>query len=303
MNNIVNLEIPNLDHIPTVASSGVLVFMNISQATLRKKDKQASEQITASNNADIGVASVNKKLLGNCAELDAIQTFVGVVRRWHLSVTQPWADKGPRYLFTARYPDWMNKMTGYKQEMARLVDELELVYNWKVMQAQASLGSLFDRKDYPSIEELRSKFSLEFSSEMIADGTQQRHYSGLTEEQIKKVCTSQIEHTSKQYDLIINDVWKRVHKMCVRVATQIDYKAHEKSKKIYDSMMQDAIDMIDLLKISNINQDPEMDRITRRLLATFNGVTKEALQKDEKLRTQTKKSIDDVIKSLPSFDM
>tara|TARA_B110000858_G_C17759641_1_gene453854 strand:- start:589 stop:864 length:276 start_codon:yes stop_codon:yes gene_type:complete len=91
--------------------------------------------------------------------------------------------------------------------------------------------------------------------------------------------------------------------MCVRVADRIDYKAHEKTKRIYDSMMQDALDMIDLLKISNINQDPEMDRVTRRLLATFNGVTKEALQKDEKLRTQTKKSIDDVIKSLPSFDM
>ena len=50
----------------------MLVELSISTWTARKKDKQASEDVTRSNGADSGAASVNKNLLSGCDELTAI---------------------------------------------------------------------------------------------------------------------------------------------------------------------------------------------------------------------------------------
>jgi len=57
---------------PSIASSAMLVELNISVWTARKLDKRASEEVVHAKNANKGIANVNKKLLGDCAELDAV---------------------------------------------------------------------------------------------------------------------------------------------------------------------------------------------------------------------------------------
>ena len=59
-------------HEATLASSAMLVEVNISNWVGRKKDKRASQDVTAQNNAKDGVASVNKALLADNDDLKAI---------------------------------------------------------------------------------------------------------------------------------------------------------------------------------------------------------------------------------------
>ena len=68
---------------PSIASSAVLIDLSISCWTGRKLDKRASNDVTAQNNAAKGVANVHKKLLGDCAELDAVQKFAANARNAH----------------------------------------------------------------------------------------------------------------------------------------------------------------------------------------------------------------------------
>jgi hypothetical protein len=70
--------------VPTISSSALFVELTISVWTARRLDKTASRAVTANNNAASGVANVNKKLLGDCAELDAIQKFAGYKMVDHL---------------------------------------------------------------------------------------------------------------------------------------------------------------------------------------------------------------------------
>ena len=85
---------------PSISSSAMLVELSISTWTGRKLDKRASQDVTSTNNAVTGVANVHKKLLGDCAELDIIQKFVGNVRNIHYAMTMPWSDTGIRLLPT-----------------------------------------------------------------------------------------------------------------------------------------------------------------------------------------------------------
>ena len=80
---------------PTLASSAMLVEVNISNWVGRKKDKRASADVTTQNHADTGVASVNKKLLANSDTLKAIQTHVTAVRAMHANMTMPWSELWP----------------------------------------------------------------------------------------------------------------------------------------------------------------------------------------------------------------
>ena len=95
-------EQPNINA-PSLSSSAMLVELSISVWTGRKKDKQATADVTMSNHAKTGVAAVNKKLMADCAELDAIQKFAASVRTFHYSATLPWTDTGIRIVPTAKY--------------------------------------------------------------------------------------------------------------------------------------------------------------------------------------------------------
>ena len=60
------------EDIPTLASSAMIVEVNISNWTGRKKDKAASKDVTTRNNANDGVASVHKALLADNSDLCAV---------------------------------------------------------------------------------------------------------------------------------------------------------------------------------------------------------------------------------------
>ena len=135
---------------PTISSSSMLVELSISTWTGRKKDKRASEDVTSQNYAAAGVASVNKKLLGDCAELMAVQKFTANLRNAHYAMTMPWSDTGLRLLPTAQYFKYHQQMTALKQEYERLVALFLSAYDWEIMQAQTKLGDLFIRDEYPT---------------------------------------------------------------------------------------------------------------------------------------------------------
>ena len=120
---------------PSIASSAVLIDLSISCWTGRKLDKRASNDVTAQNNAAKGVANVHKKLLGDCAELDAVQKFAANARNAHYAMTMPWSDLGMRLCPTTKYIDangYERTMTGLQTEFFRLTEAFLSAYDWEI---------------------------------------------------------------------------------------------------------------------------------------------------------------------------
>ncbi len=127
---------PPVTPIPTISSSAILVELSISVWTARRLDKTASRAVTATNNAASGVANVNKKLLGDCAELDAVQKFAANARNLHYGMSMPWSDMGMRLVPTAMYLSKYSKaMSELEQEFYRLVNIFLAAYQWEIGQA------------------------------------------------------------------------------------------------------------------------------------------------------------------------
>jgi hypothetical protein len=283
----------------SIASASMMVELSISTWAARKLDKRASEDITAQNYAAKGVANVNKKLLGECAELDAVHKFASNARTSHYFSTMPWTDSGMRLLPTAQYFKYHQQMTALQAEFTRLVEQFLAAYNWEVTQAQAKLGDLFNVSEYPNVDDLRDKFKFKFTyipvaSDWRVDIAEQAQRD--LAEQYEAAFTSQVTSA-------MNDMWNKLHGNLAALVRQLDVDADGKKGRLYQSVLDKANDLTDMLETFNITGDPVMQLAARKLKNVLNGVTIEDLKDDDGFRANTKRALDEVIKSLPSFDL
>lgn len=288
--------------VPSIASSSMLVELSISCWTGRRQDKRASDEVAAAKHADKGVARVTKSLLGACDELDALQKFASNTRNTHYNSTLPWSDMGPRLLPTVKYFAYHKQMTALEAEFARMVDEFIDAYDLEVAQAQAKLGELFNEQEYPTAEQLRSKFAFRLNYIPLPDAGDWRLDIG--NEAVASLQEQYRRHFQNQLEGAMKDIWARLHDVLGKLSRQLADQTDEgKTPKIYQSVFDRALEVIDLMETCNITADPNMQLMQRKLQQAFRGVTVEAVKDDAHLRRETKKSIDAAIAALPSLDM
>jgi hypothetical protein len=288
--------------VPSISSSAMLVDLSISLWSARKLDKRASEEVATTNNADKGVARVTKSLLGNCDELDALVKFGANVRNMHYNSTLPWSDMGPRLLPTTKFFAYQKMMTQIEAEFNRMVQAFLDAYDLEVAQAQAKLGDLFDVNEYPSVEQLRSKFSFRINYIPLPDAGDWRLDIG--NEALASLQEQYQAHYAGQLDTAMRDIWTRLYKTLSTLSAQLsDQTADGKTPKLYQSVFDRALEIIDMMETCNITGDMTMQVMQRRLSQAFKGVTIEDIKDDAYLRRETKQAIDAAIKNLPSLDM
>ena len=294
-------NVPNISP-PSIASSAMLVCFSASQATLRKKDRSASAKVTGDNNAETGVASVNKHLLGDCAELTAVHKFVAKLRNVHAQMTMAWGDMGERLLPTAQYFKYHNVMTAGETEFWSLVNTFLSAYEWERSQAQAKLGDLHNPADYPTLAELERKFAFRLSYIPLPDAGDFRIDVGNTA--VAEIKQGYEEYYSANLTDALNEVWTRLHTALTNMSERLDYNDQPEDKKTFrDSLVSNVIDMVEVLDVCNVTGDSQMAALKDKLSSAMYGITAEVLREDNYTRTETKRAVDQIISALPSLEI
>lgn len=299
---------PTATSVPSISSAAMLVELSISVWTGIKKDKKASQDVEAQNGADTGVAKVSKKLLGDCAELKAVQDFTANVRTGiHYDMTMPWSNSGLRLLPTSKYFKYHQTMTALQAEWQKLVDAFLAAYDWEAAQAQAKLGSLFARDEYPTMEKLREKFRFNLNYIPMPEAGDWRV------DMEKETRDALAEHYQKFYhdqtQRSVMATWavaaEALSAMSDRLADPAEgEKANKNGSKVFrDSLVENMMAAIDKLEEFNLTNDPTMRQMKQRLASIMAGVTPDALREDRAFRLETKRAVDEAIKALPSLDL
>ena len=291
---------------PSISSAAMIVDFNASVWTARKKDRKASDDVTNMNAADKGVANVTKNLLGDCDELTAVQRFAGNARNLHYGMTMPWSDNGSRLLTTMQYFKYHEVMTDLQQEFERLVDDFLNVYEWKIMDAQAKLGAMFHRDEYPTRDSLRDKFGFRVSYVPLPDSGDFRIDIG--NEAMATLQTQYETHYTQAIKTAMNDVWQKLYDNLTTLARQLDVNEEGKGNKLYDSVFDRALELTEMLRTCNVTQDSQMEAMRQRLEQAFHVSGERSLNLDQikrspTLREETRTKITAAIAALPSLDM
>lgn len=274
---------------PNLASSCIQIDFSAGTWTGRKLDRKASDEVEIQNRAHPRMANVHKKLLGDCQELIAIRKFVGNVRNSHYRMTLPWSDMGLRIIPTTKYFDYHKQMTEYQNEFYTMLDKFLGVYDWAVIQAETTLGDMFNKNDYPTADTLRGKFNWRLSYIPMPDAGDFRVDIG--NEQADAIREQCAEYYSTMFHQAIQEIAEPLKNMSER----LDYSNGEDKKVFRDTLVSNVVTAIDLLGVTT---DPKFVKIKKELDHAFTGITPDALREDPYLRRTTKQAVDNAIASL-----
>lgn len=270
--------------------SAMIIALNISQWTARKHDKSVSAEVDAQHNAKD--AGRYNKLLVRKESLDPMEKIAGAARAYLYKMTFPWGDNGDRLLPAALFLEFSQTMQQFRVEFDARVREFVAEYPTLVAEARARLGTLYDSADYPAACEIRNRFSFNPPSVTPVPSANDFRVNLNAEyvDSIKADITARMEERQKD---TVKECWIRVRGVVAKMTERL---GNDKSP-LYDSLIQNARDLIDILPALNLTNDPELTDIASELQAIL--VPVDRLRQDKTLRANTAKKADDILKKLP----
>jgi hypothetical protein len=279
-----------------IDTCAMLVEFNASVWTARKLDKSTTDEVTANKHASKDAARVNKHLLAGRTELEVIQQAVGRARQYVYDNTSPWSDSGLRLLPNTRFIKFAERMNEFDEEIAALVKAFITIYPSLITAQAMALGDMFRRDDFPTPNDLVTKFSFRVNYMPVPTAGDFRVDVGnKAQEELKAKLESL---TQERIDYAMADVRARLGERLKRISDRLttDYVQGEaKTRRFHDTLVDGALEMCDLAKSLNITNDPALETARRELEQLLVGVTPSELRKDETIRQDVKKNVDAIL--------
>lgn len=286
----------SIQTIAGIARASMLVDLAISVYAGRKQDRKTQDEVTSSKGAGSKrAASVYKSLFADCKELDDITKFQAKVRNEHYKLTLPWSDNGQRLLPTKALLDYQATMTKHEQEFRRLVDRFLDKYDTLVAAAAFQLGTLFDRDEYPTRDQVARKFSMETSFTPLPTAGDFRLD---IESSVQRELVEQYEAKAKaQLAQANQDSWTRLHTALSKMSDRLTVDEDGKKRVFHDTLVTNAEELCDLLTVMNVTNDPDLERARCKLVDAITGVTPKELREEDSTRLETKRKVDAILES------
>ena len=143
----------------SITSSSVTTDVSIKSPSFEKKDRIATDKVNSDSRASHDASKVTKNLLAGTNILKDIKKYESKIRARHIHLTMPWGERGTRLLPTSKLMDHKHEIGSMRDILKRKWDEFIQVYPDIKRDAYLHLGSMFDPTDYPTVDEVQSKFS------------------------------------------------------------------------------------------------------------------------------------------------
>ena len=281
----------------SISSSAVLVELNISVWTANKLDKGATEAVLTSSSASKDSAQVRKNLMAGTDKRKKIADYGARARLYHNQTTLPWSDKGARLLPTSLFMDYKQNMNTIKANMNAMIEDFYTNYENLVEQAKFHLGDLFNPEDYPSLDELQSKFGFRLVFSPLPESNDFR----------LDIPKHDLEDMARDYELAYKDrladamrePWDKLHKCLSHVSEKltadIGADGQEIPKRYHDTLITNATELCGLLTHLNITKDPKLEDARKSLELTMLGLDIEDIKEHAEVRNDVKARVDEIL--------
>jgi hypothetical protein len=157
------------------------------------------------------------------------------------------------------------------------------------------MGALFNPSDYPSIDELRSKFGFRLVFSPLPESGDFR----------LDIPNADLKELADEYEVAFNDrlgdamkePWEKLHKSLTHISEKLtDIEGDDDTKKRYhDTLITNAQELCGLLTHLNITKDPKLEQARRELEQTMLGVDIEDIKEHASVRSDVKSKVDAIL--------
>jgi len=286
-------------HLTSLASSCVLVDVPVKVWTATKQDRAVSDELTASKNAESDAARVTQHLLGSMPSHKAILNYRQTIYNWKTRNTYPWSGTSV-LLPVVNYPKFMKEYQEHVDQFNKLKDAFFAEYRAEVSNRAFKQGALFDPRNYPSIDDLKHRFSINLYTAEVPQGD----FRNAIAEDIAEDCR---EHFEKQAQDLVYEILDKQGEQLVEVMEALastctveivveDGKERVKRKRIFDSTLKRALELCDTYQSFNPTSNTALEEARSKLANLLKDVDIKTLRESDNLRTHVKSEVDSILK-------
>jgi hypothetical protein len=305
-----NMELQKPQHLISLASSAVLVCVDINVWSATKQDRAISNEVTTAKHASKNAGRYVKHLLADHPKHKALANYRQTVYNWLQRRTYPW-NKGSSLLPSVDMPVFMKEYHEHQAQFSLLKTEFLADYDAIVSNMAfnaAGMGDMFNRTDYPPKEQLEHRFDMKlFVSEVPMSDWRCGIASDIAEDLFatySKQAEEIVSHVMVEQQSRFIEVMKSISHCCGMEETGIDDNTGEtkvKKRKIYDSTIQKAKEMCETFKQFNLTGNAELEEARASLELALMGVDAELIRDSDAVRSYVKRDVDNILSKFGAF--
>jgi hypothetical protein len=299
-----SMQLQKPSHLISLASSAVLVSVDVNVWSATKQDRVISDEVTTAKRADKSAGRYVKNLLADHPKHKALINYRQTIYNWMKRRTYRW-NQSQDLLPAIDMPRFMGEFHSHEAEFNRLLEEFLQSYEGIVSDMAFKQGDMFDRNDYPSLDQIRNKFGVNL---FVSDVPMQDFRCQIAQD----IAEDLFNTYSKQSETIIHDIMEQqvdrfkdvmesISHCCGYDESESKGEIKQKKRKIYDSTIQKAKEMCETFKQFNLTNNTELEEARVKLEKTLRDVTAEDIRESEAVRVSVKEGIDDILSKFGSF--
>ena len=293
-----NIEKPS--SVISLATSAVLVSVDVNVWSATKQDRGISDEVTTAKNADNSAGRFVKNLLADNAQHKRVSNYRQTIYNWLKRSTYRW-NNSQDLLPVMSLEKFKEEYQEHESEFYRLLDDFLLHYSSIVSDMAFKQGDMFNRNDYPDIDQVRGKFGIRLYvaevptqdfrcavADDIAEDLKQQY-----EQQADQIVTGILSQQQERLAELLNSISHCCGMQEISVSGTAEIKT--KKRKIYDTTIEKARELASMYKDFNLTGNTDLAEASQALENTLNGVTAELIRDSDAMRDKVKSEVDDIL--------
>jgi len=206
-------------------------------------------------------------------------------RQYHRRMTVPWDRGHYRLLPATLILKYTKTMKEFKHDFFAKVDDLVVRWPTVISNCRKRLGSTFKQQDYPDAKKVKDFYSFETHFKPVP---QDDHFilqvEHSTLEELKEKFN---QDEKKNIQDVVESLWHRLFDPVKRMSEILNEQPKGKKPKIFDTLVNNLEDIVMVLPDLNINNDPQLTEMTKRIGDELCKFTPGQLRKDAMARKTT----------------
>lgn len=280
------------DYLISLASSSVLINVEVKVWSATRQDRTVSNEVTAAKNADPEAGRFIQNLLAGDTRHKKLLIHRQSVYNWLKKPTYDWAGS-QRLLPHTRLEKVKAEYNIIKDEHEKLVDDFCTHYPSIVAQMAFSQGTMFDKNLYPSVDEVRSRFNMKLH---IAPVPLADFRCSIAQEIVEDLNGYYSRQADEQIHEVMADACGQLLGYIERIAYACSQPEEGKRKpKVYESTIEGARELIETLASFNVIQDQRIEDIRKQARQVLANYTAEDIRDSEAVKATVKDGMDDIL--------
>ena len=270
-----------------IRNQAMLVSLNIGLFNPKKLDRSVTREVLISKNASANAGAFVKNILPDEA-IKPIQAAGSALRAWAYTQTLPWNDESFRLLPVAQWDAFTDQLRARIASFNSLVDQFCAQYETHRDKALLQLGTLADRKDYPPLSTVRTKFYINVNYTPLPNSRDFR-LDDMPEEAMSELRANADLRVAEAVNEARNDLYRRLTERLEHIVKRMtEVSAKKEGNRIHGSLLSNLSELCQLIPALNVTKDQELENLRQRVMREIAPFDIDDIRESEDSRTDLK---------------